>query len=268
MDEETVLPVATKVAEAGEQSQAAPEVEQTEGAAPEANPDGEAKTEKTPEQREIERMRRKIDRLVRQREELRARVPTQDLRSHSIDAIKEQPAGDSEHLTLTPAQLQQVIREQAEKLAPLVQEQRAVQERRSAVVQGLAKAWGQEKFDYLAAELDETFGGLVDAKGQPKPATDAIFEADDPQGVIEYLTDPEHAAEAEALASMPALRAGMAIARIEAKLKAPKPQASNAPKPLEAIRGQGGVSSKRLFDLDGEEFAKRRREQIKARGRW
>ena len=263
MKTETVLPVATPVAEAGEQTESAAPEQQTE-AQVEAKPEGEAKPEKTPEQREIERMRRKIDRLVRQREELRARVPG-DLRERPIGGTNEEPQGDSDQLTLSRAQIQELIKAEAARLAPKLNEERAVIEHRQKVVSNLAKSWGQEKFDSLAAELEDTFGGLADARGQPKPATDAIFEAGDPKAVIEYLTDPEHSEEAEAIGRMNAVKAGMAIARIESRLKTSKPQASNAPKPLEAVRGQGGVSSKRLIDLEGDDFDKRRREQIKAR---
>jgi hypothetical protein len=119
-------------------------------------------------------------------------------------------------------------------------------EHRQGIVKALAKEWGQEEFDAKASELDEVFGGLADAQGRPKPATDAIFEADNPKAVIEYLTDPDNADEAERIARLPAVRAGREIARLEAKLEAEKakakPKPSNAPKPLEAVKG-GGVPS-------------------------
>jgi hypothetical protein len=103
---------------------------------------------------------------------------------------------------------------------------------------------GKEEFDAKASDLDDAFGGLVDRSGRPKPATDAIFDADDVKGVIEYLTDPDNAQEAERIANLPATRAGREIARIEAKLaeakKAAKPKPSAAAKPIEAVKG-GGV---------------------------
>ena len=78
----------------------------------------------------------------------------------------------------------------------------------------------------------------------PKPATDAIFEADDPKAVIEFLTDPDNADEAERIARLSPLQAGKAIAKLEVKLAEDKakakPKASNAPRPIEAVRG-GGV---------------------------
>jgi hypothetical protein len=107
----------------------------------------------------------------------------------------------------------------------------------------LAKEWGQEEFDAKASELDEAFGGLADAQGRPKPATDAIFDADDPKAVIEYLTDPDNADEAERIARLPQLRAGRespARGKAGSRRRKAKPKPSNAAKPLEAVKG-GGV---------------------------
>jgi hypothetical protein len=197
-----------------------------------------AKKEKTPEQREIERLRRRVDNLTRQKYELRAAVPAEAPQS------RQSQADDDEPVTLTRAELNQRIAEQAKQLAPTMREQQAEAERRHTVVNTLAKEWGQEKFDTLSAELDDAFGGLVDRRGAPKPATDAIFEADSPAAVIEYLTDPDNADEAAGLSSMSAVQAGRAIARIEQKLEAAKskdkPKPSNAPAPIEPARG-GGV---------------------------
>jgi hypothetical protein len=196
----------------------------------------EAKKEKTPEQREIDRLRRRVDNLTRQKYELRASAPQQAQQSNQ--------APDDEPVTLTRAELQRYVSEQAQRLAPEVTEQQAEVQRRQGVVASLAKDWGDEKFNTLAAELDEAFGGLTDRSGAPKPATDAIFEADDPKAVIEYLTDPDNADEAERIARLTPLQAGKAIAKLEVKLSEDKakakPKASNAPRPIEAVRG-GGV---------------------------
>jgi hypothetical protein len=201
----------------------------------------ETKKEKTPEQREIERLRRRVDNLTRQKYELRASAPAGGQQQQQQDHNQ---VDDDEPVTLTRAELQRQIAEQAQKLAPTMREQQAEAERRHGVVQTLAKEWGPEKFDTLSAELDEAFGGLADRSGTPKPATDAIFHADDPKGVIEYLTDPDNADEAASISKMGALQAGRAIAKLELKLEAAKsnakPKPSNAPAPIEPARG-GGV---------------------------
>jgi hypothetical protein len=238
---EVVLPTGAQPA-ADEQPKpdAAAQTEQTaEGKEPPKEGEGEqpAKKEKTPEQREIDRLRRRVDNLTRQKYELRASVP-------QAQQERTPQAGDDEPLTLSRAELQKMVAEQAKQLAPSINEQRAVIEHRQGIVKALAKEWGQEEFDAKASELDEVFNGLADAQGRPKPATDAIFEADNPKAVIEYLTDPDNADEAERIARLPAVRAGREIARLEAKLEAEKakakPKPSNAPKPLEAVKG-GGV---------------------------
>jgi hypothetical protein len=197
----------------------------------------EAKKEKTPDQREIDRLRRRVDNLTRQKYELKASAPAAAQQQQSSQA------DDDEPVTLTRAELQRQIEEQARQLAPSMTEQQAEVERRHGVVTSLAKDWGPEKFDTLSAELDEAFGGLVDRSGTPKPATDAIFHADNVKAVIEYLTDPDNADEADRISKMGAVQAGRAIAKLEGKLEVEKskakPKPSNAPSPLEPARGSG-----------------------------
>lgn len=206
----------------------------------EAKPDAEAKPEKTPEQREIERLRRGIDRRTRQLAEARAQQPNaQQKETHS-------PADDSEPLSLTRAQIQEMVTAEARKLAPTLREEAAESERRHGVLESLAKTWGQEKFDEVSSDLDDVFGGLTDRSGRPKPAIEAVFESDSPAAVIEWLTDPDNADEAERISRLSAAQAGRAIAKLELTITATKaagkPQPSKAPAPLEAVRGQGSVT--------------------------
>lgn len=239
--EDTALPDSV-ISDAGasepaDHSAAAPEAND-QGGAENAEPEAKAKPEKTAEQREIDRLRRRVDNLTRQKYELRAATPAAAPQQQSSQA------DDDEPVTLTRAELQRQIAEQARQLAPSMTEQRAEAERRHGVVASLAKEWGAEKFDTLSAELDEAFGGLVDRSGTPKAATDAIFHADNPKAVIEYLTDPDNADEADRISKLTAVQAGRAIAKLEGKLEAEKskakPKPSNAPSPLEPARG-GGV---------------------------
>ena len=237
MDQETTLPTDGPIVEAGEQLNVDLPIPESTEAKPEAAPESEPeKKEKTAEQREIDRLRRRVDNLTRQKYELRANQPQQPQNQTN-------PANDDEPVTLTRAEVQRMVAEQAQQLAPTIMEQRAEIERRQGIVSTLAKTWGQEEFDAKAADLDDAFGGLADAQGRPKPATDAIFDANDPQAVIEYLTDPDHADEAARIARLPASRAIREIDRIELKMKEDaakaKPKPSNAPKPLEAVKGGG-----------------------------
>jgi hypothetical protein len=249
--EDNALPTGGSTAAAGDNANpgAAHDIDQpslgdgTGGGAAPGDGDGkepavEAKKEKTPEQREIDKLRRRLDNKTRQVYELRAQIP----QNHQQQS--NQADDDDEPVTLTRAELNRRIAEQAQQLAPTMREQQAEAERRHGVVTSLAKEWGQEKFDEISSELDEALGGLMDRSGKPTPATDAIFHADDPKGVIEYLTDPDNADEAANIARMNPLLAGRAIAKIEQKIAASKSQAkpkpSNAPAPIEPARG-GGV---------------------------
>jgi hypothetical protein len=190
---------------------------------------------KDPEQREIDRLRRRVDNLTRQKYDAAAQLPKRQAQPAATDT----QGSDDEPVTLSRAEIDRMVAERAEKLAPAVTEQRAVIEHRQGVVK-LAKEWGQEEFDAKASELDDVFGGLKDAQGRPKPATDAIFEADDPKAVIEYLTDPDNADEAERIARLPALRRRARNRPLEPSWK-PKKEGQAAPQQCRqaARSGQG-----------------------------
>lgn len=267
---ETALPAATEqVAEASGQQETAAPAQDTSTDAQDggAKAEGEQKPPKTPEQREIERLRRGIDRRTRQLAEARAQA---NLTRAPVERDNHSTESDSQPLSLTRAELAQMVKAEAERLAPTLQSQRAEAERRQGVIQSLEKSLGKERFDEVASDLDEAFGGLQDAHGRAKPAIEAVFESDDPAGVIEWLADPEHADEAERISKLGAIQAGKAIARLEDKLKAEKsaakPQRSSVPAPLDPARGNGGpVTAKPLAALNDDEFDKRRREFIKSR---
>lgn len=202
----------------------------------------EQQKEKTAEQREMARMRRRIDSLTRQKYQLQAAAtPAHQQQQQHADE------NDDEPVSMTRSEMQRHIAEQAKQLAPALTQQRAVAEKREGIVASLEKAWGAEKFNTLASDLDDVFDGLADRSGAPKPATDAIFESDNPKGLIEYLTDPDNVEEAERIATMSPTQAGRAIARIEDKIaaagKAGKPKPSNAAAPLEAPRNGAGKTS-------------------------
>jgi hypothetical protein len=254
------------VIEAGQQ-QEGQEATPDNGEKPDATegddkPEG-GKKEKTPERREIDRLRRRVDNLTRRRYESEAQ------RGQEPQQRQQQgtQASDDEPVTLSRAELQKLITEQAQQLAPVVGEQAAEIERRKGVVASLAKQWGQEEFNAKADDLDAAFGGLADRSGRPKPATDAIFEADDPKAVIEYLTDPDNADEAERIARLPAGRAARAVTLLEVKLKEAKanakPKPSTAARPLEAVKG-GGVPAGMPNPADTKAYVKWANEQERA----
>ncbi|HOV56820.1 MAG TPA: hypothetical protein PLN91_02995 [Rhodanobacteraceae bacterium] len=244
---ETTKPEADQPAQTeGEQAKA-----EGEEGAEKAGQEGEKppKKEKTAEEKEIARLRRRVDNLTRRLYQSGANQP-QDLQSGPIERTNQNQQADSEELRLSRAELQKLVDQRARELAPTLKQQTDEIEHRRTVVEKLSQSWGQEKFDQLASDLDDAFGGLADRSGKPKPATDAIFEAEDPAALIEYLADPEHSVEAEAIARMSPVQAGRAVAKLELKLaeerakqKAEaKPKRSNAPAPVETGKA-GGASN-------------------------
>ncbi len=208
------------------------------------------KPEKTEAERERARLLKGIDRKTRQAAEARAE---RDLLRSEIERLRAtqsratiEPQDDEPH-TRSRAEVAQMVKSEAEKLAPTLKQQHAEIEHRKTVIESLAKDLGQEAFDELAEELDEALGGLQ-RNGKATPATEAIFVADDPKAVMQYLRDPDNADEAESIGRMDPVRAGRAIAKLEAKLEQSKAQAkpkrSNAPEPVEAAsRGGGAINT-------------------------
>ena len=261
MNAEVSLPADAQAVEAGESAEGAVEVDATqrEEGAQDLGED-KPKPEKTPEQREIERLRRGIDRRTRQIGELRAQLTAQPTRGEN-----DQQQDDSERLSLTRAELDDLIATRANELAPRISAQQTEAERRTAIVQSLSKAWGQEKFDIIARDLNDVFEGLTDAQGRPKPATEALFEAKNPAAVIEYLADPEHADEAERIARLGAVKAGMEIRDLEERIKAASkpatPKASNVAAPLEPARSGGKATTDGPDPSDTKAWIRWRNEQ-------
>ena len=83
--------------------------------------------------------------------------------------------------------------------------------------------------------------------------------------------DPDNADEAASISKMNALQAGRAIAKIELKIAAAKsnakPKPSNAPAPIEPVRGGGVAMEKDPAQMTDAEFAAWRRRQIAQRNK-
>lgn len=232
----------------GEQQTDKPEGEEVK-AEGEENKEEAPKKEKTPEEKEIARLRRRVDNLTKRLYQSGANQQ-RDLQTDAIERTTRTEQSDSEELRLSRAELQKLIDQRAKELAPTLKQQSDEMESRRKVVEKLSESWGQEKFDQLASDLDDAFGGLADRSGKPKPATDAIFEADDPAALIEYLADPENSDEAEAISRMNPIQAGRAVAKLELKVAAKraeqkaadKPKRSNAPAPIESAKSGGAAN--------------------------
>lgn len=231
MEQENVLPSAEAMpadAVAGDQAEQAQLPEnQTEG-----EESQEAKAEKSPLEKELAKERRRINNLVRQREEARARAQQleaefQRLRPASDNASIE--TGDE--VTLTREQLKQLVQEHAKRIAPEISSQAAQQKELVAAASKLQKELGSD-WQAVTEDLASLMGDDLQL---------AVLSADAPAELARYLTDPDNADEAEAIGRMSPIQAGRAFAKIEAKLaaKASKPEASKAPAPLDSVRGSG-----------------------------
>ena len=150
-------------AEVIEQESAEPVVETDEEAKPAEPKAEEEKPAKTPEQREIDRLRKVVDRRTRRIGKLEEALTSRPLQTQAIDATNESAGKDSEVLSLSRAELDRLIADRAKQLAPKISEQESEIEHRRSVVTALEKSLGKERFDSLAADLNEAFDGLTDA---------------------------------------------------------------------------------------------------------
>ena len=252
-----------RIAELTAKNRAIDEADNTD-AEKKAEGEDKPKVEKSPEQKAIERLERKLGRVIGQREEARAereqlRSQIVGLQSRGDGGINRGDGADSDTLSLTRAELRAAVEAEAKRLAPTIRGQEDETQRRREVVSGLVKAWGQEAFQERTNDLAEVFDGTKQL---------LVLETENPAALIEYLTDDDNAAQAEAIARMSIGRAGYELAKIAAKIDAAKanakPKESKAPKPVESLRGNGSTGLS-LIGLSDREFMERRRKQVSAR---
>jgi len=245
MSTETALSPAAPAAEATGNQEAetnTPAIAETTSGEPQAETtEGEAKPEKSPLEKELARERRRIAQLTRIRREqeaelasLRSNAPLQRQQTGAYNADALGDSGDT--LQLTRAELQERIRAEAEKLAPTINAEQSRQKQLQTAAAETRKALG-ERFEELTDDL---------AAVLPAPKQLRVLTAEKPAALIQYLTDPENAAEADALAGMDDFDFGRALSRLEAKAYAAtastQPQRSNAATPVEPTRGRGTIN--------------------------
>ena len=230
----------------------------------------EEKPEKTEAERERARMQRGIDRKTRQAAEARAQLQIEREQRQALERKLEQltnpqtgvdyqsESGDSDKLTLTRAEAARLIEEEARKLAPTIAKQAATEEQLRSAAIALKQELGDE-FDELTEELEDVL---------PREKQLALLSSKNAAALVRYLADADNSTEAKRIAGMSDFQAGMAIAALEVKLASKKaeekPTPSNAPKPLELVRGQG-TAQKDPSRMTDREFAEWRRSQIRAR---
>lgn len=253
MDQENVLPSAEAMpadAVAGDQAEQAQLPEnQTEG-----EEGQEQKPERTPAERELAKATRRINNLVRQREEARARAQQLETEFQRLRPVADTASiQEGDEVTLTRDQLKQLVQEHAKRIAPEISSQAAQQKELVAAASKLQKELGSD-WQAVTEDLASLMGDDLQL---------AVLSADAPAELARYLTDPDNSDEAEAIGRMSPIQAGRAFAKIEAKLAAKqtasKPR-SNAASPLESIRSGGkGFSDFNSIANDQQWYEARRK---------
>lgn len=215
--------------------------------APEGGEVTSTKPELTEAERQAKALQRRVDRLTRERYQLRAE--NDQLRTRG------QPQPSDEQEVLTP---EEVDRRATEKARQMTEAQR-VNDRCNEIAKQGAKEF---KADFnKALEEVASITPLFDAQTRPTPLMQAILETDEPHKVLHYLgTNPD---VAEEIADMSPLRAARKLGQIERDMAAkPEPKPSNAPKPLQPVKAAAAGGSPDP-SKDPEGWAKWRNEQMR-----
>jgi len=222
MPPDTVLP------EAASDELAAGAGDQLETAAPadETTAEPEKKPERHPLEKELAKERRRISRLVEQREQARAETARWQSEAERMRPLQntgnsDTTAPDGDELRISRAELPKVF----ERMQGEAEQQRE----RASAASNMRKALGDD-FIAVTDELAEIIPGDLQF---------AVAASEAPAELARYLIDPDNQDEAERIARMSPVQAGRALARIEAKLtaKPERPKASNAASPIEPVRG-------------------------------
>lgn len=218
-----------------------------EVAEPEKVEEPASKAEESAEQRALKAAQRRIDRLTRDKYELRARLEQSASRQPGQEVAQE------------PRYTEQDIERVA---AARIAAQQAT-ERANSIASDGEKSFPDfgKKVRTVMEELP-----LFDAKGLPTPAMEAIYDAERPAALLHYLGEhPDIAAE---LADLTPVRQARRIALIERDLPAPKTAdaaktpspVSKAPAPLKPGR-PSSTSVKSPGDMSDAEWAAWKEEQ-------
>ena len=218
--------------------------------------------ELTPAEKEARALRRRVDRLTRDKyqREARERQLEEELQRYRAQ-LGGQEGTQQQDQNLGPEAVQAQARQ-------LVEAER-FNSRCDEVVQR-----GTETYPDFAAKVQELAAEapLFDRKGRPEPILEAILDADDPPRLIYHLGEnPDLAAEIAALPPRQQVRRLALIERdLGAQAQTPaqsKPQAqpkpmpvTKAPAPITPVRGQGGQFSKDPAQMsDAEWWAQQRK---------
>ena len=213
MTEETQVAAAEATEQVSAETVETPEV--TEPETPEVAEQPE-KPELTPAEREARALKRRVDRLTR--EKYRTQAELEQLRQRQPEQ-QEEPN-------------QQLTEAEVNRRAAALAEQKALNDK----CNDIAKT-GQKKFPDFMEKVEALNGdvALFDARGAT-PFMEALLDADDPAALIHHLgSNPDIASE---LADLTPRQQVRRLAQIEHDLeaKATPPKPSNAPKPIQPVK--------------------------------
>jgi hypothetical protein len=231
----------------------APVVETTEVTTPEPTADGgpepgseDAKDEKSPEQKELERLRRQLTKRDRTQGKLHQELQQARERLSQIETAepRERPQQESADPVVLAREIAYVDK---------------VNEKSNQIAKEGSKRF-PDFMETVAAIADE-LGPLFDQRGRPAPVMEAVLDSDKPADLLHFLgKNPDLAAELEGLTPS---QLGRRIARFETQMaEQAKPKTSAAPKPLEPVRG-GASDNELRSDLSTEEWMRRREAQLR-----
>lgn len=246
-----------------------------EGDAPEIPPapDGEAKTEPTPDP-VPKGVQKRIDRAVREKYEAQARAKMLEERIAQIEA-RQQPSAPVAPIEGMPTidkfnNFDEYVTAKAEFIAKRHIEQamsegqrRQAEERQHASQVKLNAEW-TKRVEKFTAEMPD-FEEVITASTVPMtdPMQQTIKELDLGPKLAYHLAN--HPDEAAAIADMTPLRAIAALGRLEERLSKPaEKKTTSAPAPITPVGGTARVS-KDPGDMSMAEFTRWRRSVIKAR---
>lgn len=225
-------------------------VGQEEGTHEGAPAEETAKPELTEAEKAAKALKRRVDRLTRERYEERARHDAEVARLRESVA---KPEGEAPQLT------QEEVERRAEEKAKHIAEARAFNERCDKVFNDGKKLYPTfaEDLRTVASEV----GPLFDKDNQPTTLMRSILDSEEPHKVFKYLADnPDVAAE---IADLPERQQFRRLVKLETEIgEATRPKPSNAPKPVAPVRG-GAASGSPDPDKDPQAWIDWRNKQAR-----
>lgn len=227
--------------------------------------------ENKPEEREEAALpkgvQRRIDRLTREKYELRGRLEALERQVMPRQQAQPQPA---QNMANKPQRFEYASDEdyiEAVAEHKLQQAQRQQQELHQRANQERARAQMQQEFARKAMEAAKAYPDFIEAieeaEVQVAQHVELAIHASDKGADIAYFfaKNPD---ELERINALHPVKAAMEIARIEAKVTRPTKQTSSAPPPINPVGSRAAVS-KDPSQMTDREFAEWRKRQIKAR---